>query len=821
MNFEDLPVQEIIPELSDHLSLHNRCILTAPPGAGKSTLVPIALYKEKWMSGKKIIMLEPRRLAARSIAHRMSSMLNQPIGETVGYRIKFDQKVSSATKIEVVTEGILTRKLQQDNALEDVGMIIFDEFHERSIHADLALTLCLEIQQVLRPDLRLLVMSATLNLPDLEQLLGISSIKSEGKSYPVSIQYAGNTDLDTLPQHASDVVVRAMSKNNGDVLVFLPGQAEILKTRELLNHKLPAGIRIYPLYGRLPQNQQDAALSPSPKNQRKVVLATSIAQTSLTIEGITIVVDGGFERYSQYDPKTGLTGLKSRMVSQDAATQRAGRAGRIQPGVCYRLWNKATESQMRKHDTPEILEADLAALVLELRHFDPKPVEQFQWLDAPPPSAVNNAFTLLNELEAIDEYGLTEHGKSLLKMPVHPRIAHMLQKSLALNLGSEAAEIAAILEEKDPLTKEEGVDLNKRIEALRRISLKGKIPRAFARIDKNFRQYLNMVELEAPTSTHPDPYQTGLILTLAYPDRIASARPGNNAVYQLSNGKIVQMGHQDDLAHEPWLAVAWMDDREKVGKIFSAAPLDPTDLRDHVKKIEKISWEKEGLQAKEEWRIGAIVLKNQPLINPSEQLIRETLIETLKKSGSHLLDFNERVVQLQNRVLSLKKWDDGQWPDFSTTSLMQQLENWLLPYLEGIRKTHQLKKLDLFEILFHSLTYDQQQDLNKLVPEYVKVPTGSKIKLKYQPNGDPPTLAVRIQEVFGLEKTPCVYKGQIPVLLHLLSPGFKPIQVTRDLRSFWDNTYQTVKKELFGRYPKHYWPENPLLASPTRKTKRR
>lgn len=809
----DLPVTEIIPQVREQLALHDTLIVNAPPGAGKSTLLPLALLEQPWLNGKKILMLEPRRLAVKTIATRMASLLGDEPGQTVGYRIRFENRVSSRTQIEVVTEGILTRMLHHDNALEDVGLVIFDEFHERSLHADVALALCREAQQVLRPDLRILVMSATLNMPELTALLKAPVVESKGRQYPVEVIHAGDADETLLPELASRAVLNAIKAHEGDTLVFLPGEGEIKACEALLIERLP-GFRIHPLYGQLPPQAQFAAIMPDRSGQRKVVLATSIAETSLTIEGIRIVVDSGFGRVSRFDTRSGLSRLETVRISKDSADQRAGRAGRLSSGVCYRLWTAATHQRLAEHRVPEILEADLASLVLDMAQWGVSDISQLTWLTPPPKAALAQATDTLQQLNALDTNGrITLHGKQVHALACHPRIAHMLLMAKEDKAVKLATDIAALLEERDPLPRESGIDLNLRIEALRRARANKSLGR-FSRIDKVAASYRSMLKTEADNGP-VDVYETGLLLAYAYPERIASARPGNNAQFQLANGKYAVAGHQDDLAHEPWLAIANMDLRDGLGKIFLAAPLNPQDLRSLVKEQDTIAWDtrRGGLIANRELKIGSIVLQSKPLPSPSEEQRIAAISKALETEGESLLDFNGAMEQLQSRIMSLRAWNpDEQWPDVSTSVLLKNNKAWLSPYLGAVKKPEDLKKLDMAQALFHSLGWEQQQALERLAPARIEVPSGSKISIQYLSNGAPPILSVRLQEVFGMSDTPAVNNGRNGLVLHLLSPGYKPVQVTSDLRSFWNNTYFEVKGELKRRYPKHAWPDDPWTA---------
>jgi len=766
-------------------------------------------------------MLEPRRLAAKTIAYRLAELLGESVGETVGYRIRFESKIGANTKIEVVTEGILTRMLQNDNAVEGIGLIIFDEYHERSIHADLALALAREAQAILRPDLRLLIMSATLNMPELVDLLQASFVQSRGRQYPIEYIYTDTSDEQMMAETTAQVVVRALQEQEGDILVFLPGQREINQCAEIIR-KQKRAIVVHELYGKLSYGKQQAAILPNRDGKRKVVVASAIAETSLTIKGVKVVVDSGFGRSAKFDPKTGLSGLQTDFVSKDSADQRAGRAGRLGPGVCYRLWSKGKHAQLNDHRIPEILEADLTPLVLSLSAWGINDPEQLTWLSKPPKHAVKQATELLENLEALEDGKITDHGKTIHKLPCHPRIAHMLLMAKNEGLDALATDIAAVLEERDPLPRETGIDINLRIEALRRIRKTKAINGVFSKIEKTASQYRKMLKIEEDNGL-VDPFETGLILVHAYPERIAFARPGNNAQFQLANGKYAMASHQDDLAFEPWLAVAHLNATSNIGRIFLASPLNPTDLKPFLKTVATNTWhtKRGGVIATREMRIGSIVLKSTPLPDPNQDQVIQTISKAIEKEGAHLLNFDDKVQQWQNRILTLKMLnpDDG-WPDVSTRKLLETNSDWLLPYLSDIKKPEDLKKIELSQVLEHSLNFEQQKDLKRLAPKSMTVPSGSTINLDYQQNGSAPILAVRLQEVFGLEDTPTINDGRTPVLMHLLSPGYKPVQVTSDLKNFWANTYFEVRKELRGRYKKHAWPDDPSKHPAIKGTKR-
>lgn len=821
-NSFDLPVAEIISEVNKHLSESNSLIIQAPPGAGKSTLLPLALLNEPWLQGKKILMLEPRRLATKSIATRMADMSNTKVGDLVGYRIRFESVVSKNTQLEVITEGILTRMLHSDNALENVGLVIFDEFHERNLHSEVALALCREVQEVLRPDLRILLMSATIDTPTLSELLGAKVIQSMGRQYPVEVFHLNEVDEYAIGEDTARQIIPLTKKHEGDFLVFLPGQGDIKKAEAVLRKALPNDL-VLPLYGQLPPGAQNRAIMPDPAGKRKIVLSTDIAETSLTIEGIKVVVDSGFAKSSKFDPRTGLSRLVLHRISKDSADQRSGRAGRLTAGHSYRLWTKSVENQLAEFRTPELLEADLTSMVLDMKAWGQEDIRDMTWLTPPPAGTLHLAEKTLEAIDALEEGEMTPHGREIHAVPTHPRIAHLLlyaKKHGELGLGTD---IAAILDERDALGPDAGVDLNLRIEALRRYRDRGvTIPR-IKKIEKLAASYRSIFKIAAENKP-VDPWMTGLLLAYAYPERIAAARPGNNAQFQLANGKIAQIGHRDDLAHESWLAVAHVDAREGMGKIWLAAPLNPKDLAPMLKTKEVLEWDRKkgGLIAHTEVRIGAIILGKRPLAKFDSSLAKQAILEAVKEEGELLLDWNEEVIQLMNRVQSLQKWNTEQnWPTWTMANLCDTSEEWLEPYVSNIKQNEDFKKLNLKEILTSSLDYETQNELDRLAPKTLSVPSGSKISIEYQENGDTPRLSVRLQELFGLLETPKVNNGKIPVLIEMLSPGFKPVQLTQDLKSFWTNGYFEVKKELKRRYSKHEWPDDPVSAEAVRGVKRR
>ncbi|RIJ34273.1 ATP-dependent helicase HrpB [Pontibacter oryzae] len=805
----DLPVGEIIPAVREHLAAQNTLIVNAPPGAGKSTLLPLAIVDEAWLSGQKIIMLEPRRLAAKTIAERLAQLLGEEVGQTVGYRIRFETRISEQTRIEVVTEGILTRMIHSDRALSGVGIVIFDEFHERSIHADVAMALSREAQHTLRPDLRIMVMSATLDMPQLTKLLQAPVAQSMGRQYPVETIYTGDADDRMLPEMTARIVQQAAKEQEGDILVFLPGENDIRKVEELLRRQL-RDFKIHPLFGMLPFNKQYAAIMPNREGKRKVVLATSIAETSLTIEGISVVVDTGFGKTSRFDPKSGLSRLETVRISKDAADQRAGRAGRLGPGTAYRMWSKTTHERMAPHRTPEILEADLSSLVLDMAQWGIMDIRGLTWLNPPPRAALQSATEMLHQLQALEHGRITEHGKKMHALPCHPRIAHMLLKAEETDQVALASDIAAILEERDPLDRNAGIDINLRIEALRRYRREQGQGKRFGKIEKVARSYRSMFNIEADNSTF-DEYETGVLLTHCYPERIAYARPGNNAQFQLANGKYASAGHRDDLAYEPWLAIAHLHagGEDNPGRIFMASPLNPKDLAPLVKQQVSYHWDvNDGeLTASMDTRIGSIVLQSKPLPAPDEKHRIPAMIEAIKHEGEHLLDFNHDLTQWQNRVLSLRKWRPSEfWPDVSTSTLLMTNADWLTPHLYDIEHPDDLMKLDLQPILEAKyLNEEQRTRLDILAPAYIILPDGSSIELDYKPDGAQPKLEIRLQDVLSWEQSPTVDEGEMTVELALLTPELKPITTVSDLASFWKGNYRVIKRQLEVVFPEVEW----------------
>lgn len=821
----DYPVLDILSELRQKLEQRQIVILQAPPGAGKSTVLPLHLLDEPWLGGKKIIMLEPRRLAARSVAMRMADLRGENAGETIGYRVRFESRVSDKTRIEVVTEGILTRMIQQDNALENTGLVIFDEFHERSLQSDLALALTLQVQQVLRNDMRLLIMSATLDGEKLSSILNAPIVTSLGRQHPVKVQYLGNDDATPIHQRVTRSIQKALHEQLGDILVFLPGAGEIQRTASLLE-ELNISARVHPLYGDLPFKKQQEAITPDSRGVRKVVLATSIAETSLTIEGITVVIDCGLSRVPRFDLRSGLTRLETVRVTKDAADQRAGRAGRLGPGVCYRLWSEGLHNTLVAHRSPEILEADLASFMLELTQWGVKDVKELMWVTPPPPGAVQQALELLRQLDALDDNGITTRGKRMSSLPTHPRIGHMLLEGEDDKTKALAADVAALLEERDPLPRDSGADLSLRVEVLRkwrsgeRVNAERNVLERIERLATSWRKLLKV----SVSNDHVSDKQVGELVMAAYPERIARQWEKHSQRYKLFNGRVAKLPPHDPLAREPWLAIAQMDAGSGEGKIFQAAPLDENDLLKHAAEKQNVYWDDERgmVAAKVEKKVGPLVLSSKPAPLTDDEARMKVLCSMIRQQGLKVLDWKEKLPEWQHRVMSLRVWrPEDRWPDVSDENLLATLETWLVPFLTGISKRLELQRLDPEQVISTILPWEQHQKLDYLAPTRLEVPSGSNIRVNYFPDGRAPVMEVRLQEVFGWLETPTVNEGRIKIIMHLLSPGFKPVQVTQDLRSFWTNTYAEVRKELRTRYPRHSWPDDPFTAKAVRGAKRR
>ncbi len=819
-----LPIDQSLPALRLALREGTGAVLQAPPGAGKTTRVPLALLDEPWMSGRRMVMLEPRRLAARAAARRMSDTLGEQVGATVGYRVRHESAVGRSTRVLVVTEGILTRMLQSDPGLEEFGLVIFDEFHERSIHADLGLALTLHSRALLRDDLRVLVMSATLDAAPVAELLdGAPVVRSEGRAFPVEVRHLPRRHGARLEPAVAAVVREAVAAESGDLLVFLPGAGEIRRVQRDLGE---IEAQVIPLHGNLSPAEQDRAILPGRDGMRKIVLSTSIAETSLTIEGVRVVVDAGLSRVPRYSPRTGMTRLATIRVSRSSAEQRRGRAGRLGPGVCYRLWSRQEDAALTERSAPEILEADLAPLALELAAAGVSDPGDLRWLDPPPPAAFAEARTLLVQLGALDEAGvLTRHGAAMSPLSLHPRLSHMVMTAAGLGAGGPACELAALLTERDLLRRSEGVpdvDIRTRLDLLRGAVQRHDVDREALRRART--EVAACRRWSGSGAEERAGLSPGVMLGLAYPDRIAQRRQGTDGRFLLRNG-IGAFLDPGPLSREDYLVVPELDGKPPESRILQAAPLGLDEIREWlgagIAVEDTVEWDPvaRAVAARRREKLGAIVLRDAPLRNPDPVQVIETLLEAVRREGLQLLPWNEGAKRIQERISFVRTLEPS-WPDVSDGALLERIEDWLAPHLHGISRLAQVERIDLAAAVSGLLDWQQRAALDRLAPTHVTVPTGSRIGVDY---GDPgsPALAVRLQEMFGLVETPAVGGGRVPLTLHLLSPAGRPVQVTRDLAGFWRTTYYDVRKDLKGRYPKHSWPDDPLLAEPTRRPQRR
>lgn len=854
-----LPIEQAIPGIRQVLATGNRLVLVAPPGAGKTTRVPLALLDEPWLAGRMIILLEPRRLAARNAAARMAATLGERTGETVGYVIRAERCTSERTRILVVTEGILTRMLQADPELAGTALVIFDEFHERNLHADLSLAFCLQSQELLRPDLRLLVMSATLDASGVAQLLDDAPVvTSAGQSFPVETCYLPDRAPLPEPGRISEAVLRrlerVLAEESGSVLVFLPGVREIRQVEQALGALLPGPGRhtpiVAPLYGDLSREQQDRALQPCAQGRRKIVLATNIAETSLTIEGIAIVIDSGLERQARFDPGSGMNRLETVFIARDSADQRSGRAGRLGPGKCYRLWTQGQQQRMARHGIPEILRSDLAPLVLETVCWGARGIDELRWLDTPNAGAVAQARELLCELGAIDrESRITAHGRQLLDTGAHPRLAHMMIRGAQAGHGRDACLLAALLTERDILAAGHArtADVAPRLALLRAY----RQDESTARDDGVNRQQCRRVLRTADDflrriRCHARPAGRegidardlpGVLLAWAYPDRIARSRHTAGNRYLLRSGKGAVLDEGEALATSEFIVAADLDGRAREARIYLAAEIPRQEIEARfagdITRSTVVSWnaQSQGVDALTRTALGAIVLEQQPAVDIAREAVQAALLGGIRQCGLDCLPWDRRAQALRQRVQFLRLQQQSgtgsepelaalTLPDLSDAALLAHLEDWLLPYLDTHNSIRKLQALDLHAILQGTLDYTQQQTLDRLAPTHITVPSGSRIAIDYS-DAHSPVLAVRLQELFGLQETPAIINGSFRLLLHLLSPGYKPMQVTQDLASFWKTAYFEVRKELRGRYKKHHWPEDPLTAPATSRARRR
>lgn len=813
-----LPIEDALPALTGALAANNCAVLVAPPGAGKTTLVPLVLLKEPWATGKKILVLEPRRLAARTAAARMASTLGEQVGDTVGLRVRFGSKVTKRTRIEVVTEGVFTRLVLDDPSLDGVAAVLFDEFHERSLDADLGLALARDAQQGLRADLKLLVMSATLNGALVAALLGDAPVvESQGRAFPVETRYLGRDLRSPIEHQVAGAVERALRADSGSLLVFLPGTGEIRRTAALLEERITdANVDIVALYGTLDPREQDRAISPSQPGRRKVVLATSIAETSLTIEGVHVVVDSGLSRVPRYEPDVALTRLETVRVSRAAADQRRGRAGRTEPGVCYRLWDEPQTASLEPYTRPEILSADLSSFLLDLAHWGATDPSKLAFLDTPPQAALAEARTLLLELGAVGVDGrITEEGRKLRALPLPPRLARMVVDAAAEGAGELAASIAALLTERG--LGGDDVDLRHRFDNFRRDR---------SRRADNARAMVERWMETADGRKESGEYSSGSLLSLAYPDRIARNRGGDGGAFLLANGRGGIVDPASPLAREPFLVVAELAGAAAASRIVLAAPITLAEIEArfsvHIEDHKTITFDaaSASLRARRSRRLGAITLAERILpVAPGDENAK-LLAEGMATIGVSKLPWSKPQLQLRSRVMFLRRTEGSEWPDLSDQALARTAADWLAPFLVGKTALAQIGANDLAAALDTLVPWNLRKRLDAEAPTHFVAPSGSNVPIDYEAE-EGPKLAIRVQELFGLAVHPTVAGGRVSLLIELLSPAHRPVQVTRDLPGFWRGSYKEVKTELRGRYPKHPWPDDPLSAPATRRAKPR
>jgi ATP-dependent helicase HrpB len=816
VDYSPLPIDAALPELTAALRAGNAAVLVAPPGAGKTTRVPLVLANEDWAKDRRILVLEPRRIAARAAAERMAATLSERVGETVGLRVRFGSKVSRKTRIEIVTEGIFTRLILDDPMLEGIAAVLFDEFHERSLDADLGLALARDAQQGLREDLKLLVMSATIDGARVASLLGgAPAIESEGRAFAVDTRYAGRKPGAIEPQIA-DLAARAMRADPGSVLVFLPGAAEIRRTRTLLETRADATTDVVALYGALSGEEQDRAILPAPPGRRKIVLATSIAETSITIEGVRIVIDGGLARVPRYEPDVGVTRLETVRVSRAAADQRRGRAGRIEPGICYRLWDEPQTAALEPFARPEILAADLSSFALDLAAWGAPP-EKLSFLDPPPHAALAEAKALLAELGAIDGDGrITEAGRHLRRLPLPPRLARMVVDAAAAGEALQAAEIAALIGERG--LGGDDTDLRERLNGLHRDrSPRGRDVRAMA---DRWAEIAN----KSPPSHGNGELSVGALLALAYPERIAKNRGGGSGAFLLANGRGGAVDPASPLAREPFLAVAELTGSATAGRILSAAPIALAEIEarfsDRIDSREEIVFDAASLslRGRRSRRLGGIVLADRPMPVIANEDTARQLADGIAATGLDRLPWTKALQQWRDRVMFLRASEGDEWPDLSDPALAKSAQDWLAPALSGKTAMAGLAAGELDEAVHNLLPWPLRHRLDAEAPTHFAAPTGSQVPIDYQAEGGP-KIAIRVQELFGLDRHPAIAGGKIPLLIELLSPAHRPVQTTRDLPGFWRGSYAAVRTEMRGRYPRHPWPDDPLAATATRRAK--
>jgi len=847
---KSLPIQKHIPTIIQTLKASRCAVVQAPPGAGKTTRVPLALLNEPWLKNKKILLLEPRRLAAKSCAAHMADLLKEKVGQTIGYQIRMDKKSGPDTRIEVITQGILARKIQSDPALEETGLVIFDEFHERNIQSDLALALLLDSFKVLRDDLRILVMSATMDVKEVSDLMDKAPvIFSKGKSFPVETVYTPYSNLPSQTRQkksvsietaCENVIKRAILETHGDLLVFLPGVKEIKTLSAMLEKDLPSKINLFPLYGNLSQKEQARVFYPSNPGERKIVIATSIAETSITIDGICVVIDSGLMRVPRFFPQTSMTRLETIPVSKASADQRRGRAGRTAPGKCYRLWSEYDHGLLQSFTKPEILSADLTGIALELAAWGVSDPKQLKWLDLPNEKSFEQAVHLLKTMGAVDEQGkISLHGKKMVLAGLHPRLAHMIIKGEEKGLGFLACRIAAFLVEKDFIRFDLGSfdpDILLRLELIENTAKKKK------RWQKNFIVHQGIlhriIKSEKkiasdfgikPKNLNPD--KAGTLLALAYPDRIAQKRNSKDNTFLTSSGKGVFFTQPNPLSINKYIVAINLDGNPRNAKIFLAAPYSIKEFEeefgDQFKKEHTVFWDKKSMavEARDEIRFDRLVIQHHKVskINPDRAC--DIMIQKIQNHGLSLLPWTKKLQQLKKRIVFLKntgRFDD--LPNVSNEALEKNIDAWLRPFLVNIFSIKQLETMDLAAAFMSLITWEQQKIIEKNAPAHMIVPSGSKKSLQYgneKKSFESPILEVRLQEMFGLTKNLKIARGTIPITFHLLSPAGRPVQITKDLKSFWTNTYKEVRKDLMGRYPKHFWPNDPICARPTNRVKPR
>jgi ATP-dependent helicase HrpB len=811
-----LPIDTALPDLTAALRGNTAAVLVAPPGAGKTTRVPLVLAREDWaQKARRILVLEPRRLAARAAADRMAQSLGERVGDTVGLRVRFGSKISSRTRIEIITEGIFTRLILDDPMLDGVGAVIFDEFHERSLDADLGLALARDVQQGLREDLRILVMSATIDGARIAALLGDAPvIASEGRAFPVETRYAGRDARPIEPQVA-DTIIRAMRADAGSLLAFLPGAAEIRRTKTLLEGRTEPTTDVVALYGALAGDEQDRAIAPALPGRRKIVLATSIAETSVTIEGVRIVVDSGLARVPRYEPDVGVTRLETVRVSRAAADQRRGRAGRIEPGVCYRLWDEPQTAALEPFARPEILAADLSSFALDLASWGGGP-DQLAFLDPPPKAALTEAKALLSELGAIDGDGrITTEGKLLRRLPLPPRLARMVVDAGAEGDALPAAEIATLIGERG--LGGDDIDLRERLNALRR----DRSPRA-----RDARAMAQRWAAIPPSPQGGGESSVGALLALAYPERIAKNRGGAASAFLLANGRGANIDPASPLAREPFLAVAELAGTAAQGRILSAAPITLAEIEqrfsDRIAGREEIAFDaaSASLRGRRSRRLGAIALSDQPMPVTANDGTAQKLAAGIAGLGMHRLPWTKSLQQWRDRVMFLRASEGEEWPDLSDAALAQTVNTWLAPVLTAKTALGEIAADELNTAVRALLPWPLQRQLDAEAPTHFAAPTGSQVAIDYEAEGGP-KIAIRVQELFGLDRHPAIAGGRVPLLIELLSPAHRPVQMTRDLPGFWRGSYAAVRAEMRGRYPKHPWPEDPIAAPATRRAKPR